>query len=175
MRSTTCIIFGVSFFCLAGRAEAQTSTKASVPVPASVRAAELHTRAVELHADPSRAFEAARLHIAAAQLRTPSDPEGVHDLALAAHMYSYAKRPLEAKRTMERAAERALAMGDVLRAAQAYVDATFMADIQQNRVEVTRLGRRALLLAGSPLLDSQQQSAITRRLRGNQNIAALIW
>jgi hypothetical protein len=96
----------------------------------------------------------------------------VQPLAWAAHLFGYAKRPLEARRTMEEAAERALAMGDVVRAAQAYVEASFFADKQKNRVETERLGRKALLLAGSPLLAGDQRDEIMKRIRSNPTLAS---
>jgi hypothetical protein len=149
------------------------NVKASAPVSPTERASELHQKALDIYAT-NRAFDAAQLHLAAARLRAPNDAKGVDCLALAAHMFNYANRPLDAKRTMERAAERALAIGDVLRGAQALVDAAFMADKQKNKVEVTRLGRKALLLAESPLLSSEERLTITKRINGNPGLAQAI-
>ena len=158
------------------QAEGQTRAKASQPVTVSrvARAIELQEQAIALHAQPARAAEAARLHIQSAYLRNPNDPEAVQSLAMAAHLYGYAKRSFDARRTMEEAAERALAMGDVVRAAQAYVEASFFADKQKNRVETERLGKKALLLAGSPLLAADQRNAIMKRIRTNPTLASLV-
>ncbi len=153
---------------------AQVSAKASQPVAAALRADEVHEKALALHAVPNRAFDAAQLHLQAVALRAANDSKAIDDLALAAHMFGYAKRPLDAKRTMERAADRALSIGDVVRAAQALVDATFMADEQRNRSEVNRLGRKALLLAESPLLNADQRLTITERIAKNPRVAAAI-
>src|SRR5262245_65111269 len=136
-------------------------------------ALELEQRAQELHPDLSRAGVAARLHRQSAQLRSANDPEAVESLALAAYLFSYAKRPLAARKTMEEAADRALAMGDVFRAARAYVEAAFFADQQQDRVETTRLGRRALLLAGSSRITEEERTSIRNRIRTSSALANL--
>lgn len=154
------------------QAQSRTSIKSSEPISRIARAIELQEQAVALHAQPARAVEAARLHKQSAYLRNRNDPEAVQSLAMAAHLFGYAKRPLEARKTMEEAAERALAMGDVVRAAQAYVEASFFADKQKNRVETERLGRKALLLAGSPLLAGDQRDAIMKRIRSNPTLAS---
>jgi hypothetical protein len=159
---------------LPGAATSQTAAKSSQPISRSARAIELQERAIALHEQPARAAEAARLHKLSASLRNANDPEAVQSLAMAAHLFGYAKRPLEARKTMEDAAERALAMGDVVRAAQAYVEATFFAVKQQNRSETERLGRKALLLAGSPLLGADQRTVIMRRIRSNPSLAVLL-
>ena len=155
-------------------AQCQTATKSSEPNGRLGRAIELHERAVALHSQPARAAEAARLHRWSAQLRSSTDPEAVKSLAMAAHLFGYAKRPLDARRTMEEAAERALAMGDVARAAQAYVEATFFAEKLKNRSEIERLGRKALLLAESPVLATEERAAIMNRIRSTPSLAGLV-
>jgi hypothetical protein len=139
----------------------------------NVKAEELQNQATLLHADPARAAEAARLHKESAHLRSASDPAAIESLALAAHLYSYAGRQSAARQTMEEAAERALAMGSVLRAARAYVDAAFFADEQHDRADTARLGRKALLLAGSSLLTADERSTITTRIRTNPTLASI--
>jgi hypothetical protein len=131
---------------------AQTSVKASQPkFGKEARADEYEHRAIALHSKPERAAEAARLHRWSAALRSETDPRAVEALAMSAHMFSYAKMPAEARKTMERAAVRALDIGDVQRAAQAYVEAAFFAELESDRGQVTRLGRKALALSESPL------------------------
>jgi hypothetical protein len=156
------------------QSQAQSRTKSSQPVATSriARAIELQEQAVALHPQPARATDAARLHKQSAYLRNRNDPEAVQSLAMAAHLFGYAKRPLEARRTMEEAAERALAMGDVVGAAHAYVEASFFADKQKNHVETERLGKKALLLARSPLLAGDQRDAIRKRVRSDPTLAS---
>ena len=166
------LVIGIAAATITTQAAAQVSAKASVPPSRTARAIELQEQAIALHAQPARAVDAARLHKQSAYLRNRNDPEAVQSLAMAAHLFGYAKRPIEARRTMEEAADRALAMGDVVRAAQAYVEASFFADKQKNRQEAERLGRKALLLAGSPLLAAEQRSAIMKRIRSNPTLAS---
>ena len=135
-------------------------------------ALELEQRAQALHVDPARASDAARLHRQSAHLRSANDPEAVESLAMAAHLFNYSKRPLAARNTMEEAADRALAMGDVFRAARAYVEAAFFADAQQDRVETARLGRKALLLAGSSRMTDEERTSIRNRIRTSSALAS---
>ena len=150
----------------------QTATTAE-QISRVAHALELEQRAKDLHADPARAGVAARLHRQSAHLRSANDPEAVESLAMAGYLFSYAKRPLDARKTMEEAAERALAMGDVFRAARAYVEAAFFADEQQDRGETTRLGRKALLLASSTRITAEERTSIVQRIRTSSALASL--
>ena len=138
------------------------------------RAVELEKQAVELHAQPKRAYEAAQLHIQSASLRDLEDPQAVQSLAMAAHLLGYADRPLEARHTMEEAATRALAMGDVVRAAAAYTEAAFFAQKAQNKGELNRLGRKAILLSSSPLLRPEERQAILGRFTTTPTFGVLL-
>jgi hypothetical protein len=151
---------------------AQTA-KSQIKSSPLAQAVVAHERAVELYADPSRAADAARLHLEEASFRTRDDPQAVDALVMAAHMFFYAKRPFSAKRVMEQAAKRALTIGDVNRAAQAYVDAAFLAQKQNNDFEMQRLGRKALLLTNSPQLQPEQRITILRRIQPNTDLAAV--
>jgi hypothetical protein len=177
MRTPNIIIavsLGTALSLVPMRAESQTSVKSSQPIGRLARAVELQERAIALHAQPTRAAEAARLHKWSASLRDADDPEAVRSLAMAAHLFGYANRPFDARVTMEEAAERALAMGDVVKAAQSYVEATFFAQKQKKQSEIERLGRKALLLAASPLLAAEQRTAIMQRIRSNPSLAGLV-
>ncbi len=138
------------------------------------QAVALEDQAVALHAQPGRAFEAAYLHLRSASLRDPGDPAAVQSLAMAAHLLGYADRPLEARRAMEQAAERALALGDIVRAASAYTEAAFFAQKANSKDQVNRLGRKAILLASSPLLRAEERQAILGRFRTNPTFAVLV-
>ena len=139
-----------------------------------VAAAErLEQRAVELYAQPQRADEAARLQQRSASLRDADDPKAIASLEMAARLFDYAHRPTEACRVMEQAAERALAMGDVIRAADAYLDAAAIAQEQHSQAQVNRLGRKALLLASSPILTSDERAGIVDRIHSSDSRAAL--
>jgi hypothetical protein len=157
---------------LPAKANCQTIQAISGPAQ-NVRAEQLQQEATLLHADPARASEAARLYKQSAHLRTAGDPAAVESLALAAHLFGYAGRSLAARQTMEEAAERALAMGNVLRAARAYVEAAFFADVQHDRSDTARLGRKALLLAGSSVLTADERASILNRIRTNPTLASI--
>ena len=162
-------IVAVAPLLAASQARAQTITS-TIP---SERAEQLEALAAQLHTQPRRAADAAHYYIQSAQLRGALDPAAVQSLTTAAHLLNYAGRPLEARRTMEQAAQRALGLGDVSRAAQAYVEAAFLAERQGNRQYVQRLGTKALLLAESPLLTAEQRQSIRDRIRTSPTLAAL--
>jgi hypothetical protein len=67
-----------------------------------------------------------------------------------------------------------LAIGDVILAANAFVSAAYLAQRNSNKSDAQRLGRRALLLGESPLIDEQQRTAIRERLRANPTFATLV-
>src|SRR5262245_35014347 len=77
------------------------------------RADDVLARARDLYAQPDRATMAARLHIESARLSSAGDPAAIQSLVLGAYLLTYDRRPLEARRTLERAAKRALVIGDV--------------------------------------------------------------
>ena len=92
---------------------------------------------------------------------------------MAGYLFNYAKRPLDARRTMEEAADRALAMGDVFRAARAYVEAACFAEEQQDRVATARLGNKALLLVSSSRITAEERTSIRNRIRTSSTLASL--
>src|SRR5690606_10379671 len=66
--------------------------------------------------------DAARLHLESARLRPESDLQGIASLWTAGLYYAY-EQPAEAARLIATAADRAHAMGDIVTAANAYLDA----------------------------------------------------
>ena len=163
------LILMLALSVLAAPAAGQTASKAALPI---TRADELDDQATALHDQLGRYAEAARLHKESAALRSAVDPRAVESLATAAHLYNYANRLFDARKTMEQAASRALARGDVLRASLANVDAALFAYKQGNLWQTARLGRKALKLAESPLLTDEQRASIFNRLRVYPAIAA---
>jgi hypothetical protein len=152
---------------------AQTSVKASSS-SALAKAIATHDSAVSLYSQPTRARDAARLHMREVRYRDARDPEAVEALIMAANLLNYSNELWSARKTMEQAAERALNIGDVVTAAQAYTNATFIAAKGNNHSEVQRLGRKAVLLAESPLIDPQQRAAIRNRFQVNPRFAELL-
>lgn len=129
----------------AAHLHAQTSTPPSTNN--TVVADALRQAAIALYPSRDRAYEAAQLHELSALRLSRTDPRTIDALVDAAHLYGYASRPMQARRTMERAAKRALELRDYHKAAQAYVEAVFYAQESNNAYEVARLGKAALRLA----------------------------
>jgi hypothetical protein len=158
---------------LPARAVTQTVSKTAAPLIALSRADQLEEQAAALHDDMTRYVEAARLYKQSASLRSETDPRAVEALAMAAHLFHYANKLSDARRTMEQAAQRALAGGDVLRASLANLEAALFAYKQGNWAQTERLGRKAIQLAQSPLLTEEQRASIVSRLSKNQAVANL--
>ena len=130
----------------------------------SARADSLHEAAAAL-VTAQRYRDAARLHRRAAELRSADDPLGFTCLTEAAALAWAGRDRSAARGDMSRAAAHALARGDLRSAAQAYLDAAWIAQEQKNRGQVWELGRRAEMLAASPLLASADRVAILKRIR----------
>jgi hypothetical protein len=108
--------------------------------------------------------KAARLRELAAELRTPEDPAGTVSLYWAARDRYYSGDPKTARVLMEQAADRALAMGDVLNAVTAYTEAAYIcADIKDGE-RMRTLADKARLLANSPMLTAEQRYQLRTRL-----------
>jgi len=138
------------------------------PVDAPVaRAAELEARARAWTRNRPRWGRAADLYRRAAELRSESDPEGAESLHSSGRLYFYAGRLEESVRTLRSSGEAFLALGDVVSAAGAFLDAAWVAVRAGQGVEARALARRARLLASSPLLDAMDRSAILQRIEGD--------
>jgi hypothetical protein len=126
--------------------------------------AELESRAQSMLPNPRRYGEAAKLYLRAADLRKAGDPRRVTDLVMASRLTYYDRNVTRARAIMERAADEALAAGDVVSAAHAYVDASFLAWEAGDNESVPRLVKKAELLASSPLLAERDRAAILARI-----------
>ncbi|MDQ3137691.1 MAG: hypothetical protein M3Q93_08895 [Gemmatimonadota bacterium] len=127
------------------------------------KADSLHAAATAMGQTPGRWGDASRLHRQSAALRAAEDSMGYRCLWHAAQLSYYVRDLSGARSSMAQAAAQALARGDVLKAAEAYADAAWLASEQHNRGEVWNLGRQAEVLAESPLLRREQRAAILRR------------
>ena len=170
--ATLTVTFALSAF--PARALTQTAVKSALTVQPMTPAEELEQQAAVLHDEIARYAEAARLYREAASRRSSTDPRAVESLSTAAHLFHYANRLFDARKTMEQAAQRALARGDVIRASIAYLEAALFAYKQGNLAESGRLGRNALKLTSSPLLTEEQRGSILSRLRAQAAVAALV-
>jgi hypothetical protein len=132
-------------------------------VVSSAKADSLHEAAAAL-VTAHRYGDAARLYRRAADLRSADDPLGFTNRTEAAAL-AYADGDRSAARNdMTRAAEQALARGDLRAAGLAFVDAAWIAQEQKNPQKVWELGRRAEMLAASPLLVAADRNAILQRI-----------
>jgi hypothetical protein len=171
-RSTLTLVIALSVF--PAHSAAQNPAFISARALTITSADELQDRATALHGEPGRYAEAAQLHKQSAALRAATDPRAVESLMMAAHLYHYTNRLFDARKTMEQAAQRALAGGDIVRASQANIEAALFAHKHGKASEADRLGRIALGLAESPLLSAEQRTSIVGRLRANPSTAALV-
>ena len=129
----------------------------------AARADSLHEAAAAL-VTAHRWGDAARLHRRSAALRDPEDPLGFRCLKEAAELeYATGDRG-SARSDMTAAAGHALARGDLRVAALAYLDAAWIAQEQNDPRKVWELGRRAEMLADSPLLGAKDRAAILTRI-----------
>ena len=128
------------------------------------RADQLHARAVSMFAEPDRHHSAADLLQRAASLRDASDAAAVNELMTAGKLYAYTGDNRKARGALEEAARRALALGSIVDAANALVDAAFVAVRQGDGGAARTLVGRAELLARSPQLTSAQRVAILGRI-----------
>jgi hypothetical protein len=150
------------------------STLAPITVTAS-QAAEanaLDERALRFYGTPKKWRKAAWMHEQAAELRALSDPKAYRSWVMAAHIYYAARANGLAYEAMAKAAERAAALGDVVNAANAYVDAGLMAAEAGRGEEIPEIARRAVALSNSPMLSDEQRASIVKRI-GYSEVAAL--
>jgi hypothetical protein len=136
---------------------------------ATTQAEKLEQRAKDLFSQPERYGRAAKLLQRAAATREIGDPERIRDLQLASRLSYYKGDEGKALVLMRKSAEEALATGDVIVAANRYVDAAFLAKSAGQVDEATEMVKKATLLAGSPLIDVASRSAILTRVEADSN------
>ncbi len=130
------------------------------------RAAELESEASTLHDQPQQWAYAADLYLAAVQLRAEEDPQAQENLLLAANLRFGTGDTAGAIAAFESAGSRALANGDVVRAAGFFTDAAWVAKKAGLRIDLRRLGSRAVKLADSPELTGAERQQILSRFGG---------
>lgn len=136
-----------------------------VRVVETTRADALHATALRLDGDMRRYRKAASMHMRSAEMRAATDPQAVKCMELAGFLLYYVGDLDRAQDALTGAGDRAAALGDVLNEAESYVNAAYVAQEQRRPAEAVALGRRAQLLASSPLLTDTQRVAITARLQ----------
>ena len=105
---------------------------------------------------------AAGLRERAAGMRAPHDPRGFASLEQAAFDRHSIGELAAARDLMARAADQAIARGDVYRAATAYVNVAYIAAQMRDGPRVRQFVERGTLLMHSPLLSVPEREALRR-------------
>ena len=134
--------------------------------PGALKAAELESEASSFHNQPSRWAYAADLYLAAVQLRADEDPQAQANLVLAANLSYETGDPTGAIAALESAGSRALAGGDIVRAAGIFTDAAWVANKARLRIDQRRLSLKVVELADSSELTRAERNQILSRLSG---------
>ena len=132
--------------------------------PEPDRAEELRNRAESLFSEPKQWKKAVRLLEKSAELREANDPEAYECLMYAGRIRAALGDLRGARIALEKAAAHALARGEVVDAANAFIDAAHAAAGLKDRVGAQALVDRATLLTQSPLLSVQQRSILEARI-----------
>jgi hypothetical protein len=148
-----------------------TGALAAVPAPAAAqqhvydiaRAQELEQRAHGHFSEPHNYAQAARMMRESARLRSPADLRALDNLQLAARLFHHAGRIDDARATFHECALRATAIGEVEKAAHAYLDAA-LAAIQEGNAEALDYMLAAQSLAISTHLTDKERAAILSRV-----------
>lgn len=142
-------------------------TLAPVRVTANVEYADrLAVQAESLSRMLTHFKQAAKLYEQSAAARSVGDAKAFTHLRAAAFLRYDAGDKRASLGLMEQAAQRAADLGDVIAAANAYIDAALIAGEMKQGGRAQDLSRRAALLAKSPLLDVDQRGALLARMNG---------
>jgi hypothetical protein len=134
------------------------------PLPVVITADQLDQEAASLRDSAPEYARAVRLLEQSASLRSADDPRAAVSLWWAA-WFSYNRSDLPGARAfLQQAADRVLAQGNVLAAANDAIDAGLIAQEEGNRDEARRLGATALELARSPALSAAERASILARM-----------
>ena len=149
---------------VAGSASAQTATSTVTDTDAPISRIEaIEIDALGHLANLSAWDRAAKLFRRAAELRPEGDPTATENLIYAARLSFYEGDTRQAVRDFEAAGQRALAMGDVLVAANAFADAAWVAHNRGSGERALGLLSRARLLANSPLIAESERLHLRSR------------
>ncbi len=135
-------------------------------IEVTVLQTDLHRQAMDLYEVPERWAEAADLHRRAAERLAPNDAGQFFGFSRASLLYFYAGETGQARKNMERAARVAEATGDLLTAADAWVDAAFIAVAEGYAGKKREFVREARTLAESDLVSDAARARILARIDG---------
>jgi hypothetical protein len=166
MTMTKSSILAASIVFMIGASGASAQTQVAMNSGSTDRAAVLRSQADAYLEEQGQWRRATPLLERSAALSAADDMRAVESLHLAGHLRAAAGENAAAQRNFERAAERALAMGAVLDAANALLDAAVAAAHNGDAPSFETLIERAALLSASPLLSDAQARSIRRRIEG---------
>ncbi len=158
--------FAWSRAAMAALLVAASATTLSAQTTAQVPADEIdaiEARAMDNLKDLGQWDRAASLFRRAADLRPAGDPVAVHNLIQAARLSFYEGDEAQAVRDFEAAGQRAIAIGDVIVAANAFADAAWVANTRGFGARAHELLSRAQLLANSPLIPEDARDHLKTR------------
>ena len=157
----------VAFFAIAVPAAAQDRPSYELPaIEVAVLQNVLHQQAIALYEFPDRWLEAAKLHKQAADELPKNDAAQFYGFNRAALLFFYAGEFDDARRAMEDAAEVAEATGDIYTAANAFVDAAFVATAEGFAGKRREMVREARHLSESEWLTPEEKADILERIDG---------
>jgi hypothetical protein len=160
---------------LPARSTAQTALEPIKVTEARLRAEALDHEAEQYEqTDWGNLKQAARLREDAAELRPAADPKAAVSLYWAARDRYYSEDKVAGRELMERSAERAIAIGDVVGAATAFTEGAYIAAELRDVARTRTLANRAKLLALSPMLSDEQRTQIRARLGSDTMFENLI-
>jgi hypothetical protein len=139
------------------------TTEKSAPRPDP---AQLERQAAELYSSPKNFKRAADMLLRAAEMREVTDPMKVKNQSLAARLLYYAGDKTRGLTVLEGAADHALNTGDVLVAAELYLDASYVAQELEQGEKMRELAEKTRLLMNSPLVDARDRDRVLGRIAG---------
>ena len=151
----------------------QTLDPVHVSAAPVARADRLEAEAAALPSELAQFPKAARLYEEAAAARPFGETRTAQSLRTAAFYRYHSGNSAASVRLLERAAENALAAGDVVAAANSYIDAALVADEMRATDRSVDLAQRAERLSRSPLLDATQRGALRTRIANPTAVALL--
>lgn len=168
-RTRNYLFAGGMFLAIAAAPVAASAQQTLAPV--RVTANVEHADRLALQADSlSRMLthfkQAARLYEQSAAARSAGDAKAFTHLRAAAFLRYDSGDKRAGLALMEQAATRAADLGDVIAAANSFIDAALIAGELKQAPRAQDLSRRAALLAKSPLLDVSQRGALLARMSG---------
>ena len=157
----------VASFAIAAPAVAQDRPSYELPaIEVAVLQSGLHQQAIALYEFPDRWLEAAELHKEAADNLPRNDAGQFFGYSRAGLLFFYTGEFDDARRSMEDAAEVAAATGDIFTAANAFVDAAFVATAEGYAGKRREMVREARELSESVWLTPEEKADILERIEG---------